>query len=107
MPRRTLVAELARIEVSPENLGFDAICEAVLGEGHFLGGAHTLAAMERDYFYPSLANRDEPRTWQASGAPDAWEIAKSRAKDILDSHHPKYLSSQQDHQIRASFKILS
>ena len=98
---------LRGIEVSPENLGFDAICEAVLGEGHFLGGAHTLAAMERDYFYPSLANRDEPRTWQASGAPDAWEIAKSRAKDILDSHHPKYLSSQQDHQIRAQFKILS
>lgn len=98
---------LRGIEVSPENLGFDAICEAVLGEGHFLGGAYTLAAMERDYFYPSLANRDEPRTWQASGAPDAWEIAKSRAKDILDSHHPKYLSSQQDHQIRASFKILS
>ena len=44
---------------------------------------------------------------EANGAPDAWEIAKSRAKDILDSHHPKYLSSQQDHQIRASFKILS
>ena len=98
---------LRGIEVSPENLGFDAICDAVLGEGHFLGGAHTLAAMERDYFYPSLANRDEPGTWQANGAPDAWEIAKSRAKDILDSHHPKYLSSQQDHQIRASFKILS
>ena len=98
---------LRGIEVSPENLGFDAICDAVLGEGHFLGGAHTLAAMERDYFYPSLANRDEPRTWQANGAPDAWEIAKSRAKDILDSHHPKYLSSQQDHQIRAQFKILS
>ena len=66
---------LRGIEVSAGNLGFEAICEAVLGEGHFLGSAHTLAAMERDYFYPSLANRDEPRTWQASGAPDAWRAA--------------------------------
>ncbi|MGB0687449.1 MAG: trimethylamine methyltransferase family protein [Paracoccaceae bacterium] len=98
---------LRGIEVSAENLGFEAICEAVLGEGHFLGGAHTLAAMERDYFYPSLANRDEPRTWQASGAPDAWAVAKSRAQDILATHHPEYLSSQQDQQIRAGFKILS
>ena len=98
---------LRGIEVSAENLGFEAICEAVLGEGHFLGGSHTLAAMERDYFYPSLANRDEPRTWQASGAPDAWAVAKSRAQDILATHHPEYLSSQQDQQIRAGFKILS
>ncbi|MDA8740379.1 trimethylamine methyltransferase family protein [Rhodobacteraceae bacterium] len=98
---------LRGIEVSEENLGFEAICEAVLGEGHFLGGAQTLAAMERDYFYPSLANRDEPRKWQASGAPDAWGAAKSRAQAILDSHRPEYLSSQQDLQIRSQFKILS
>ncbi|MEO1725383.1 MAG: trimethylamine methyltransferase family protein, partial [Pseudomonadota bacterium] len=39
---------LRGIEVTDDNLGFDAICQAVLGEGHFLGGAHTLQAMERD-----------------------------------------------------------
>lgn len=44
------------IEVKEDTLGFDAICEAVWGEGHFLGGAHTIAAMERDYFYPKLAD---------------------------------------------------
>lgn len=53
---------LRGIEVTEDNLGFDAICEAVLGDGHFLGGKHTFAAMERDYFYPSLSDRDEPRT---------------------------------------------
>ena len=63
---------LRGIEVNEENLGFETIWEAVLGEGHFLGRTQTLDAMERDYFYPSLANRDEPRTWQTNGAPDAW-----------------------------------
>ncbi|MEM1006187.1 MAG: trimethylamine methyltransferase family protein, partial [Pseudomonadota bacterium] len=55
---------LRGIEVTQENLGFDAICQSVLGDGHFLGSAHTYAAMERDYFYPALADRSEPRTWQ-------------------------------------------
>tara|TARA_B100000035_G_scaffold927_1_gene773 strand:- start:1293 stop:2822 length:1530 start_codon:yes stop_codon:yes gene_type:complete len=97
---------LRGIEVNEENLGFETICEAVRGEGHFLGRAQTLDAMERDYFYPSLANRDEPRTWQTNGAPDAWQVAKIRAQKILANHHPEYLSSYQDHQIRAQHKIL-
>ncbi|MBT0959446.1 trimethylamine methyltransferase family protein [Alphaproteobacteria bacterium KMM 3653] len=94
---------LRGIEVSEANLAFDAICEAVLGEGHFLGGAHTLAAMERDYFYPSLANRDEPRTWQMGGAEDAWGAAKRRAQEILATHTPAYLTEAQEAQIRAEF----
>ena len=97
---------LRGIEVTDENLGYDAICEAVLGEGHFLGGQHTYAAMERDYFYPTLADRDEPRTWAEKGAQDAWGQARIRAQDILRTHQPTYLSEEQDRQIRARFKIL-
>jgi len=98
---------LRGIEVSEDNLGYDAICDAVLGEGHFLGGAHTLAAMERDYFYPSIANRVDPRTWAENGARDAWDIAKERVRGILDTHHPEYLSAEQDQKIRAMFNILN
>jgi trimethylamine--corrinoid protein Co-methyltransferase len=97
---------LRGIEVTEDNLGFDAICDAVNGEGHFLGGPHTLAAMERDYFYPSLADRAEPRTWARAGAKDAWSMARTRAKDILASHHPTYLTPEQDAAIRARFNIL-
>ncbi len=97
---------LRGIEVTHENLGFDAICEAVLGEGHFLGGQHTFAAMERDYFYPSLADRDEPRTWAENGAQDAWSRARHRAQEILQTHTPRYLSDEQDRQIRDRFNIL-
>ena len=97
---------LRGVEVNEANLGYDAICDAVLGEGHFLGGQHTYAAMERDYFYPTLADRNEPRTWAQNGAPDAWSVARARVRDILESHHPLYLSEDQDNAIRAKFNIL-
>ena len=94
---------LRGVEVSADNLGFDAICEAVLGDGHFLGGAHTMAAMERDYVYPALADRDTPRAWEEKGAPDAWAMARDRARAILRDHHPEYLSAAQEREIRARF----
>ena len=97
---------LRGIEVTPENLGFDAICEAVLGDGHFLGGQHTYDAMERDYFYPSVADRDQPVTWAEKGAPDAWTTARSIARTILETHHPNYLTPEQDAEIRTRFPIL-
>lgn len=97
---------LRGVEVTAENLGFDAICEAVLGEGHFLGGAHTLSAMERDYFYPQIADRDTPKAWQDKGAPDAWSVAREKARDILKNHHPTYLTPDQDREIRARLPIL-
>ncbi len=97
---------LRGIEVTDDNLGFEAICEAVLGDGHFLGGAHTFAAMERDYFYPSLADRDEPRTWAGNGAQDAWCRARKRAREVLRSHNPVYLTDAEDRAIRSRFNIL-
>ena len=97
---------LRGIEVTDDNLGFVAICDAVLGEGHFLGGQHTYAAMERDYFYPSLADRDDPRTWAENGGADAWSRARTRANEILRDHRPEYLTPVQEAEIRARFNIL-
>lgn len=97
---------LRGIEVNDDNLGFDAIIDAVLGDGHFLGGEHTLAAMERDYFYPTLADRDSPKVWADKGAPSAWDMANAKAKEILASHHPTYLDTAQDEAIRSAFTIL-
>lgn len=97
---------LRGVEVSDENLGYDAICEAVLGEGHFLGGQHTFDAMERDYVYPELADRNTPRTWEEMGARDAWQMAREKAREVLRSHHPRYLTSEQDAAIRSKFRIL-
>jgi len=97
---------LRGVEVTPDNLAIDAIREAVLGPGHFLGSANTYGAMERDYVYPKLSDRTEPRTWSDSGATDMWARARTRAREILDTHRPAYLSETQDAEIRAAFSIL-
>lgn len=94
------------IEVNEQTLGYEAICDAVLGEGHFLGGQDTIAAMQRDYFYPTLADRDEPKTWAENGAPDLWHQAGERARSVLSSHYPDYISSSADRAIRERFNIM-
>lgn len=97
---------LRGIEVSEATLGFETICEAVLGEGHFLGRSDTYEAMERDYFYPGIADRNEPRTWAETGSTSAWERANHKAKQILKEHTPSYLSDEQETEIRAAFNII-
>jgi len=77
-----------------------------LGEGHFLGKSDTYAAMERDYFYPDIADRNEPRTWAETGSTSAWERANFKAKKILSEHKPTYLTDEQEGAIRAEFNIL-
>ena len=93
------------IEVTDETLGFDAILTAVTGEGHFLGADHTMAAMQRDYFYPSLADRDDPLSWAENGALSLWERAGARAKNTLGTHFPTYLDADTDARIRDRFDI--
>jgi trimethylamine--corrinoid protein Co-methyltransferase len=97
---------LRGVEVSEENLGFDAICESVLGEGHFLGSAQTMAAMERDYVYPQIADREQPRTWAEEGATDAWQRAKAKAETVLKTHRPDYLGDVARRKIKDQFNIL-
>ena len=96
---------LRGVEVTEETLGFDSICEAVMGDGHFLGGQSTLDAMERDYFYPVLADRDDPTTWEEGGARDMWDRAREKAKALLAEPDPGYVSADLDRDIRARFPI--
>ena len=96
---------LRSVEVSDETLGLGAIREAALGEGHFLGSAHTHAAMERDHFYPSQADREAPVAWAQKGSRDARSRARERARAILGRHRPDHLDDRRDAAIRAAFPI--
>ena len=92
-------------EINDETLAFDAIREAVLGVGHFLGAQHTYHAMERDYFYPRFADRLAPDSWAELGAKDIWSVANADAKKILAEHHPNYIPAKADENIRAALSI--
>lgn len=94
-------------EVSEDTLGVATIRETVTtGEGHFLGGDHTMGAMERDYYYPKLANRDTPREWNDNGAPEAWGVAREKVREILSADEPEYISADVESAIRAKWNIL-
>ena len=94
---------LRGVEVNDETLGLDAIRSAVMGEGHFLGEPQTMAAMERDYYYPNFADREAPITWTEKGEIDIRDKARAHAKKVLAEHHPDYLGDA-DAKIRDRFK---
>lgn len=96
---------LRGIEVDTDRMGYDAIAAAVLGEGHFLGSGHTMAAMERDYLFPKLADRDAPGAWAEKGSPDAWMRARARAEELLAEPAPSYVSAAAEAEIRARLPI--
>jgi len=62
--------------------------------------------MERDYYYPKIADREEPIVWQESGSMDHWGRAKVKAQQLLQ-HEPNYLDPEIDLKIRQKFPILS
>ena len=97
---------LRGIEVNEETLGFEAIKEAITGEGHFLGSQHTMDAMQRDYFWPStLTDRQQPAAWEEGGKEDMWQRANTKVKEILKTHQPDY-SGKNDSRIRNTYPIL-
>ena len=93
------------IEVTEETLGFEAIKAAVFGDGHFLGGENTMNAMLRDYYYPSLANRDSPTVWAETGAPNAWQAAQAQLAQLQAQPRDIYLSKKADALIRETYPI--
>ena len=93
------------VEVSPETLDTDTIAAAILADGHFLGAGQTQDAMERDYLYPALSDRDSPRTWEDAGGRSQWDRARDKARDILATHHPEYLTPEQEAAMRAILPI--
>ncbi|MGC6439328.1 MAG: trimethylamine methyltransferase family protein, partial [Candidatus Puniceispirillaceae bacterium] len=97
---------LRGIEVSDDTIGLQAIEEAITGEGHFLGHSQTMAAMERDYVYPTLADRDPPVSWSEKGRPTMWQRANQQARAILAEADPGYLRPDLDSKIKDKFNIL-
>ena len=93
------------IEVNDETLSFEAIANAISGDGHFLGGDDTISAMLRDYYYPEISDRNDPDVWEELGAQDAKCIARDKARALLDGYYPDYVTAEQDQWIRDRYNI--
>jgi trimethylamine---corrinoid protein Co-methyltransferase len=76
----------------------------VEGPGHYLGSQQTLELMQRDYFYPLVGDRTNPKEWAEQGRTDIVERASARVDAILGRHFPAHLAAV-DRQIRDRFPI--
>ena len=94
------------VEVSEDTLGFESMKNVITGVGHFIGETQTMAAMERDYYYPKFGDRLEPTTWAEQGALDVFQKANVKVREVLDTHQPNYIDPAVDAKIRDRFNIL-
>ncbi len=94
------------VEISPENLAATVIAEVCRGEGHYLGHAQTLERMKPDYVYPVIADRQPPDDWEAAGARDIRQVARDKAREILETHRPNHLPAAFDRWLRGRYDIL-
>ena len=94
------------VEVGADTLAGDVIAEVSRGEGHYLGHPQTLARMERDYVYPSVADRRTPAAWEESGGEGMRVRARRRAREILAEHFPRHIDDACDAMLRDVHDIL-
>jgi len=73
------------IEVNEDTLAFEVIRKVGAG-GNFLSEHHTVKHMRSEFFYPKVADRRSRARWEAAGATNARERARSMAKEILAGH---------------------
>ena len=62
--------------------------------------------MQREYFYPDLANRFSPKEWAELGKPDIVQLAVERKRKVLEEFFPDHISAETDGWMRETFNIL-
>jgi trimethylamine---corrinoid protein Co-methyltransferase len=90
------------IDVSDEALSVASIAEVCLeGPGHYLGHPQTLSLMQKEYFYPAVADRFSPKEWNEKGRPDMLTRAIAEKRRILETHFPRHVARDVDDALRA------
>jgi trimethylamine--corrinoid protein Co-methyltransferase len=93
------------IEVDEASLSVEVMRETCIGgPGHYLGSQQTLELMQRDYFYPLVGDRTNPKEWAEQGRTDIVERAGLKVRSILAGHFPSHLAAV-DPLIRERFPI--
>lgn len=95
LPKAVLDAEMLRgwagvlrpVEVSPESLALDTICETPPG-GHFFAAAHTLARYQTAFNSPFVADWSNFENWRDRGGHDATQRAEELWPRLLEAYDP-------------------
>ena len=94
------------IDVSDESLSVDTIREICLnGPGHFLGSEQTIRLMQKEYVYPQVGDRSNPKEWTERGRSSVVDRAHGRLQEILAAHFPTHIPRALDDALRAKFPV--
>ncbi|MEO0496621.1 MAG: trimethylamine methyltransferase family protein [Pseudomonadota bacterium] len=94
------------IDVTEDSVSMNVMREVCLdGPGHYLGHAQTLGLMQREYVYPTIADRTSPKEWAEVGKPDLIDAARVRKEKILDAAPQSLIDPPVDKAIRERFNI--
>ncbi len=86
------------IEVTDETIMLDELHTVGPG-GHFLNTDRTMSRF-RDFWYPSLIDRNRRPEWVAAGATTMGQRLTARVKEIIKEHQPKPLDANKKQEIQ-------
>ena len=94
---------LRNYTIDAQSLAVDVVDNVKPG-GHFLEEKETLTRFREALWYPSLFDRSPRHEWEAKGAKRLGEVARERAKQLLNTHEPIPITPAVDTEIE---RILS
>jgi trimethylamine--corrinoid protein Co-methyltransferase len=90
---------LEGVTTNDETLAIDLINQVGPIPGHFLSTAHTREWWKKEQWLPQSADLEAYPVWVRSGKKDALALAKERMEEILVTHRPTPLTSDQEQTI--------
>ncbi|WP_406648267.1 trimethylamine methyltransferase family protein [Aliisedimentitalea scapharcae] len=100
-----IMRTLNKPQVDAQTLALDTIADVAREEGHFLGQSETYRRMQSDFLYPQISDRRSPEDWIADGGRNIRDVARSRAREILETHYPAHIPTLTDASLRQRFDI--
>ncbi len=99
-----MLFRLARgIEVNDETLALNLVRKIGPG-GNYLAEKHTLKHLEKEHFLPEITDRLSYETWEKAGSKTVIEVAREKAKEILEKHQPAPLGKDVQKEIKEIIK---
>lgn len=95
---------LEGVTVTDETLAIDLINQVGSIPGHYLSTAHTREWWRKEQFIPKVADMEAYPVWIRSGKKDALALAQERMEEILATHKPKPLATDQEQAVEDILK---
>jgi len=91
------------IEVNDETLALDLIHKIGPG-GNYLAEKHTLEHLKKEHFLPEITDRRSYEAWKKADSKTVVEVAREKAKEILEKHQPTPLEKDVQKEVKDVIK---